>query len=94
MKITAALWLSLSALLSAAPAVRVRGAEIALPVLLLHGEADPLCPARATEEFAATLTAAGSALRVYPELRHEIFNEPERQRVFADAWQWIEEKQA
>lgn len=80
-------------LLSAAPAVRVRGAEIALPVLLLHGKADPLCPASATEEFAATLTAAGSALRVYPELRHEIFNEPERQRVFADAWQWIEELQ-
>jgi alpha-beta hydrolase superfamily lysophospholipase len=27
---------------------------------------------------------------VYPELRHEIFNEPEREQVFADAWRWIE----
>jgi alpha-beta hydrolase superfamily lysophospholipase len=28
---------------------------------------------------------------VYPELRHEIFNEPERERVYADAWRWVEE---
>ena len=80
-------------LLAAAPAVRARGAAITTPVLLLHGQADPICPVSATEDFAATLTAAGSALRVYPELRHEIFNEPERLRVFADAWQWIEETQ-
>jgi alpha-beta hydrolase superfamily lysophospholipase len=28
---------------------------------------------------------------VYPELRHEIFNEPERLQVFADAWSWLQE---
>ena len=66
-------------------------AEIATPVLLMHGKLDTLCPVAATEEFAAQLKAAGSALRVYPELRHEIFNEPEREQVFADAWRWLEE---
>jgi alpha-beta hydrolase superfamily lysophospholipase len=78
------------ALLSAAPALRARAREIEVPVLLLHGAADPICPVAGSEEIAKELTAAGSALRVYPELRHEIFNEPERHRVFADAWEWIE----
>lgn len=79
-----------AALLAAAPALRARVREIDIPVLLLHGQADPICPVAGSEEFAKGLAAAGSALRVYPELRHEIFNEPERQRVFADAWEWLE----
>lgn len=78
-------------LLAAAAATRSRAAAIAAPVLLLHGKQDPLCPVAASEEFASQLTASGSALRVYPELRHEIFNEPEREQVFADAWRWVEE---
>ncbi len=78
-------------MLAAAASVRGRASEIATPVFLMHGKRDTLCPVAATEEFAAQLTAAGSALRVYPELRHEIFNEPEREQVFADAWGWIEE---
>lgn len=78
-------------LLAAGAIVRTRASAIATPVLLMHGKQDTLCPVAATEEFAAQLTAAGSALRVYPELRHEIFNEPEREQVFADAWRWIEE---
>jgi alpha-beta hydrolase superfamily lysophospholipase len=77
-------------LLAAGVATRGRAADIATPVFLMHGKQDTLCPVAASEEFAARLTSAGSALRVYPELRHEIFNEPEREQVFADAWRWIE----
>lgn len=78
-------------LLAAGAATRASAAAIETPVLLLHGKQDSLCPVAASEEFAAQLRANGSALRVYPELRHEIFNEPEREQVFADAWRWIEE---
>jgi alpha-beta hydrolase superfamily lysophospholipase len=79
-----------AALLTAGSATRARAAEIAVPVLLMHGKQDTLCPVAATEEFSAAVASAGSALRIYPELRHEIFNEPEREQVFADAWRWIE----
>lgn len=77
-------------LLAAGPAARARAAEIRVPVLLLHGKQDTLCPVAASEELAAQLASPGSALRVYPELRHEIFNEPERLQVFADAWSWLQ----
>ena len=36
---------------------------------------------------------AGSAdktLKIYPGLYHEIFNEPEREQVFADVQDWCE----
>ena len=78
-------------MMGAAAALRGRAAQIGTPVLLMHGAQDPLCPVAASEAFAAALTSAGSAFRSYPTLRHEIFNEPERETVYADAWRWIEE---
>jgi alpha-beta hydrolase superfamily lysophospholipase len=78
-------------LMAAAAAVRGLAAQITTPVLLLHGAQDPLCPVAASEEFARGIRSAGSAFLGYPALRHEIFNEPEREQVFADAWRWIEE---
>ena len=38
--------------------------------------------------------AAQSALRIYPDLRHEIFNEPEHREVMADMERWLEEQLA
>jgi alpha-beta hydrolase superfamily lysophospholipase len=63
--------------------------RVEVPVLLLHGEADPLCPADGSRRFYRDLSSAGSELYVYPELRHEIFNEPEQERVFEDLHAWV-----
>jgi len=63
------------------------------PVFLLHGEADPICPSAGSERFFGGLeepVRAHSALKLYPELRHEIFNEPERHDVWRDVLEWIE----
>ena len=35
----------------------------------------------------------GSDLRIYPELRHEIFNEPEKESVLADLLEWIRKRE-
>jgi len=84
--------LSLGAELSAAIARTARSAaRVKLPMLMLHGEDDTLCPARGTREFFAGLETKGSALRVYPGLRHEIFNEPERESVFRDVLEWLQD---
>lgn len=78
-------------LLGAAPRTAARAGQVRVPLLLLHGEADPICSVEGSKGFRAGLRAPGSALRTYPELRHEIFNEPEREEVWQDLWNWLEE---
>lgn len=73
--------------------VRGKGNRIERPILILHGAADPISSPDGSRHFHSGLTekiAAMSALEIYPELRHEIFNEPERERVWQDMLQWIE----
>jgi alpha-beta hydrolase superfamily lysophospholipase len=68
--------------------------RIERPILILHGEADPICPAEGSRRFFAGLDpriARCSRLSVYPSLRHEIFNEPERERVWADVLAWLDD---
>jgi alpha-beta hydrolase superfamily lysophospholipase len=66
------------------------GSGVQLPMLLLHGERDSLCPPEGSRRFHAAIPEGRSQLRVYPELRHEIFNEPEAEQVFRDALQWLD----
>jgi alpha-beta hydrolase superfamily lysophospholipase len=72
------------------------GGDVALPMLLLHGGADSLCAPAGSQAFFESLgerAAEHSALRVYPQLRHEIFNEPEQDEVFANVLEWIRERE-
>jgi alpha-beta hydrolase superfamily lysophospholipase len=68
-------------------------ADVEVPLLVLHGEDDPLCLSEASERFHAGLRSSGSQLRIYPELRHEILNEPEREQVLNDILDWIESRE-
>jgi len=81
-------------LLAAAPRTAARAPEIRVPLLMLHGAADPLCAAAGSRSFHAGLDPARSVLRIYPGLRHEIWNEPEREAVWQDVWTWLEERPA
>jgi alpha-beta hydrolase superfamily lysophospholipase len=78
-------------LIAAAPRTVARAGAVRVPVLVLHGEADPICSAEGSRRFHAGLRSPGSALRTYPALRHEIFNEPEREAVWQDVASWLEE---
>lgn len=77
-------------LLDAVPRAAARAAAVSVPLLLLHGEDDPLCPAEGSRAFFEGVAIPGSDLRIYPGLRHEIFNEPERERVYQDILDWVE----
>lgn len=77
-------------LLAAVSRTATRAAEVAVPLLMLHGEDDPLCPADGSRAFFDEVAIAGSDLRIYPQLRHEIFNEPEREGVFQDIISWLQ----
>ena len=63
------------------------------PMLIMHGEQDRLTPPQGSVGFYAGLAspvADASLLKLYPELRHEIFNEPEREQVWQDMLAWLD----
>ncbi len=67
--------------------------RIERPMLILHGGLDPLAAPSGSEAFHAGLApqiASESELKVYPDLRHEIFNEPEREAVWQDMLDWLD----
>jgi alpha-beta hydrolase superfamily lysophospholipase len=69
-----------------------RAAEIRLPILILQAGDDRLVRAAATEAFAAEVGSEDKELHVYPGLYHEIFNETDNERVFADLEHWLESR--
>ena len=77
-------------LLAAIDRVRATVGEIRLPLLLVHGEDDPLAlveGARGLAEIASG--AAEVTLRTYPGARHEPHNDVVRAQVAADIAAWI-----
>ncbi len=64
-------------------------ATIDLPLLVLHGGADPLNrPAGAQELFDAA-TATDKTIRIYPGVRHEPHNDLGHEQVAADVKAWL-----
>ena len=64
--------------------------ELRLPVLVQHGTADSLVPLAAVYPIYQHLGVAKSrTLQVYEGLYHEVYNEPERDRVIGDLEAWL-----
>ena len=76
----------------AAQRVRTSAREITVPVLTVHGEADPLCRVEGSHDFCAELEPSGCEFRTYPGLLHEVLNEPEREQVLAEIHDWLEKR--
>lgn len=64
-------------------------AKITLPLLMLHGGSDLLAHPKGSEKLANSVSSRDKTLKIYPELYHEIFLEPENQQVFADIDAWL-----
>jgi alpha-beta hydrolase superfamily lysophospholipase len=63
-----------------------------VPLLLLHGAEDRLCPAAGSQQIYDRAGSADRTIKVYPELYHEVFNEPEREAVIGDLSTWLLER--
>lgn len=63
--------------------------KLAIPTLVLHGGADRIVPT-ASSAFLAEQPAVER--RVYPQLRHEILNEPEGPEIVAEIIEWISDR--
>jgi alpha-beta hydrolase superfamily lysophospholipase len=78
-----------SQMLAAIKRTAAAASAVKVPMLLLHGEDDRICPVAGSRDFFEQLTVTQRGLRTYPGLRHEIFNEPERATVLDDLVGWI-----
>ncbi|MFT4571618.1 MAG: alpha-beta hydrolase superfamily lysophospholipase [Hyphomicrobiaceae bacterium] len=67
-----------------------RAGEISLPVLLIHGDDDPLCSADGAEAWLRESASEDLTVCRYPEGRHEMLNEINRDEVIADLLNWIQ----
>lgn len=65
---------------------------ITLPMLLLHGSEDRLAAPESSSLLHEKIASADKQLIIYQGLYHEIFNEPEKQRVFTNMLEWLEER--
>lgn len=69
--------------------VRERAARWSVPTLLLWAGADAVVAASGSAEFAAAAPRAVVQSRCFGGLAHEIWNEPERDAVFAVLLEWL-----
>lgn len=66
--------------------------RIRLPILVMAGYASPLGDGPRSEALFETVSSHDKTLKLYPELMHEIFNEPEHREVLADLAAWLDER--
>jgi alpha-beta hydrolase superfamily lysophospholipase len=74
--------------------VRSQFGKVTIPILVMHGEQDALAPMQASLDVIAGVSSGDRTLRIWPGLYHEIFNEPEKDRVIAEVVRWISERVA
>lgn len=65
-----------------------------LPILVMGGECDPVSEGKRLNSLANALCEAGCQhlqLNIYPQARHEVFNETNRDEVTADVLSWLDQ---
>ncbi len=62
---------------------------ITLPVLIMAGSASPLGDEEGSQLAYEQVSSEDKTLKLYDGLMHEIFNEPDRDQVFADMLAWL-----
>jgi alpha-beta hydrolase superfamily lysophospholipase len=78
------------ALLGVGETMPQRAGALKAPLLVVHGEQDKLIPVSGSRHLVECVGSTDVHLKVYPELYHEVFNEPERAVVLDDVASWIE----
>lgn len=64
--------------------------SITLPLLIMQGTGDRLVNQEGAKLLYEKAGSADKTLKLYEGFYHEIFNEPDRSRVFADLDRWLE----
>jgi alpha-beta hydrolase superfamily lysophospholipase len=63
---------------------------ITIPTLILYGTADRIVPPAGSQMVAERIGSSDTTVKAYPDLFHEILNEPEQVEVLADIVLWLD----
>ncbi len=77
-------------MLGAMERIQAEAERITLPILILQGGADKLVDPAGARLLCDAVSSPDKKLIVYDGLYHEVFNEPEHDRVLADVEAWLE----
>lgn len=66
-----------------------RARSLTIPLLLQHGGKDALADPAGSRLLESTSGSPDQTVRWYPDLWHEIYNEPERAQPLADLREWL-----
>ncbi|MEV0031095.1 lysophospholipase [Nocardia sp. NPDC050793] len=77
-------------ILNATETVKRRLDKLTVPLLVLHGTADALAAPSSTDLIERGAASKDLTVIRYEGLYHEIFNEPEQDRVLTDVVTWLE----
>jgi alpha-beta hydrolase superfamily lysophospholipase len=72
--------------------VQAHAPDLALPCLLLHGSADRLCNPRDSRAFFDRISCPDRERHQYEGCYHEIFNDLDKEVVFADMEAWLDDR--
>jgi len=63
--------------------------SITLPMLVMHGSADVMTSPQGSQLLFEQLRSQDKQLKIYNDLFHEIFNEPEAENIFTEMIDWM-----
>jgi len=77
-------------LLSAMQRITAEAGKITLPMLIVQGAEDILVDPSGAKMLFEKASCEDKTIKIYDELYHEVFNEPERGLVLTDVENWLE----
>jgi alpha-beta hydrolase superfamily lysophospholipase len=64
--------------------------KITLPIIIVQGSADKLVDPAGAQMLYDTVSSTDKEIRIYEGFYHEVFNEPEHDKVLRDVERWLE----
>jgi alpha-beta hydrolase superfamily lysophospholipase len=83
---------TLSEVIKTMTEIQSKAAEIDIPVLIMHGQEDRLTAVEGSKLLFEKVSSRDKSLLIYPNLYHEIFNEPEKEKVLTDVKDWLQKR--
>ncbi len=77
-------------LLSAMMRITDEASKLTLPMTIVQGAEDILVEPSGAQMLYDKASSADKTLKIYEGMYHEVFNEPDRERVLKDVESWLE----